>query len=155
MSIMPFENVSKRKLAFAPKIVVIRDDQPDFNIAIHETNFSHTEHISAPHKVIYVTGSGKPGEFEKLPELIHIEGNLSVAENVTVLAAKLAMIDGDLHVMGKARFYAPLLEKITGFIYLDDGATVNAPKIEHMLSNDDTSKIQQQAESDWLSTLAS
>lgn len=152
---MPFENVSKRKLAFAPKVVIVRDDQPDFNIAIHETNFSQTEHISAPNKVIYMTGSGKPGEFEKLPELIHIEGNLSVAENVTVLAAKLAMIDGDLHVMSKARFYAPLLEKVSGFIYLGDGATVNAPKIEHLLSNDDNSKIQQQGEADWLNTLVS
>jgi hypothetical protein len=151
---MPFENISKRKLAFAPQVVVIKGDQPEYKIAIHETNFSRTEHISAPNKMIYMTGSGKPGEFEKLPELIHIEGNLSVAENVTVLAAKLAMIDGDLHVLAKARFYAPLLEKVTGFIYLGEGATVNAPKIEPMLVNDDTSKIQQQADADWLNTLA-
>lgn len=150
---MPFENVSKRKLAFAPKTIIVRDDQPDFSIAVHETNFNHTERISALGKMVYMVGSGKPGEFEKLPELALIEGHLSVAEGVTVLAAKLARIDGDLHVMGKARFYAPLLEEVTGFIYLGDGATVNAPKIEHLLSNDDTSKIQQQAEADWLNTL--
>ncbi|HMC12791.1 MAG TPA: hypothetical protein VKG67_00410 [Gallionellaceae bacterium] len=151
---MPFENVSKRKLAFAPKTIIVKDDQPDFNVAIHETNFSYTERISAPNKMVYMSSSGKPGEFEKLPELIHIEGNLSVPEGITVLAAKLAKIDGDLHIMGKARFYAPLLEEVTGFIYLGDGATVNAPKIEHLLSNDDTSKIQKQAEADWLNTLA-
>jgi len=150
---MPFENVSKRKLAFAPKTVVVKDDQSDFNIALHETNFSHTQRISAPNKMVRMAASGKPGEFEKLPELLHIEGHLSVPEGITVLAAKLAKIDGDLHVMGKARFYAPALEEVTGFIYLGDGATVNAPKIEHLLANDDTSKIQKQAEADWLNTL--
>jgi hypothetical protein len=150
---MPFENISKRKLAFAPKVVLVKDSQPDFNIAIHEINFSNTERICAPSKMLYLTGNGKAGEFEKLPELVHIEGNLTMPEGMTVLAAKLSRIDGDLHIMNRARFYAPLLEEVTGFIYLGDGAVVNAPKIEHMLSNDDNSKIQQQTENDWLNTL--
>lgn len=150
---MPFENISKRKLAFAPKVINVKDNQPDFSMSLHEINFAKTECIMAPHKMLYLTGSGKPGEFEKLPELLHIEGNLSVPEGMTVLAAKLAKIDGDLHVGGNARFYAPLLEDVSGFIYLGDRAVVNAPKIEHMLVNDDNSKIQQQADADWLNTL--
>jgi hypothetical protein len=152
--IMPFENVSKRKLAFAPKTLVVRDDQPDFSIALHEINFTHTERISAPGRMIPIRGGGKAGEFEKIPELAHVEGNLSVPEGMTVLAAKLAKIDGDLHVAVGARFYAPLLEEVTGFIYIGDRSVVNAPKIEHMFSNDDTSKIQEQAKSDWLDSLA-
>lgn len=150
---MPFENVSKRLLAFAPKIVMVKDDQPDFSIAIHETDFSHTEIICAPTKMIHVRGGSKAGEFEKLPELMLIEGNLSLPEGITVLAAKLKKIDGDLHVMGNARFYAPLLEEVNGFIYVGDRAVINAPKIEHFFSNDDTSKIQEQTENDWLNTL--
>jgi hypothetical protein len=150
---MPFENVSKRQLAFAPKIVMVKDDQPDFSLAIHETDFSHAEIICAPSKMVRVSSGGKAGEFEKLPELILIEGNFFLPEGITILAAKLKKIDGDLHVMGSARFYAPLLEEVSGFIYVGDRAVINAPKIEHLLANDDTSKIQEQAENDWLNTL--
>lgn len=152
---MPFENVSKRKLAFAPKTVVVADDQESFSLALSEINFAHTQKISAPGKMVFLQGGVKAGEFEKIPELGLIEGNLSVPEGMTVLAAKLTRIDGDLHVAGTARFYAPLLEEVTGFIYLGDRAVVNAPKIEHLLSNDDNSKIQEQAKSDWLDSLAS
>jgi hypothetical protein len=150
---MPFENISKRKLAFAPKVINVKENQSDFSIPLHEINFSKTEFILAQDKMLYLSGSGKAGEFEKLPELLHVEGNLSVPEGMTVLIAKLAKIEGDLHVGVGARFYAPLLEAVTGFIYLGDKAVVNAPKIEHLLSNDDNSKIQQQSEDDWLSTL--
>jgi hypothetical protein len=150
---MPFENVSKRRLAFAPKTLVVGAEQKDFSIVAHETNFSHTERIIASNKMVYMVSSGRPGEFEKLPELTHIEGHLSLPEQITVLASKLARIDGDLHVGGGARFYAPLLEEVTGFIYLGDRATLNAPKIEHMFSNDDTSKIIEQTGTNWLDTL--
>lgn len=151
---MPFENVSKRKLAFAPKTVVVADGEESFSLALNEINFSHTQRISAAGKMVFLQGGVRAGEFEKIPELAQIEGHLSVPEGMTVLAAKLTKIDGDLHVAGTARFYAPLLEEVTGFIYLGDRAVVNAPKIEHMLSNDDTSKIQEQAKSDWLDSLA-
>jgi hypothetical protein len=151
---MPFENVSKRKLAFAPKVLNVREDHVDFAIAPHEISFAHTERISAPGRMLPVRGGGAAGEFEKLPELLHIEGHLSLPEGLTMLAAKLTRIDGDLHVAGGARFYAPLLEEVTGFIYLDDRAVVNAPKIEHLLANDDTSKIQAKTESNWLDTLS-
>ena len=151
---MPFENVSKRKLSFAPKVVNVREDQADFAIAPHEISFAHTQRICAPGRMLPVRGGAKAGEFEKLPELLHIEGHLALPEGLTLLAAKLSRIDGDLHVANGARFYAPLLEEVTGFIYLGDRAVVNAPKIEHMLANDDTSKIQAQAETGWLDTLA-
>jgi hypothetical protein len=150
---MPFENVSKRKLVFAPKIVFVGDGQKDISIALHEANFSHTERILARDKMIYMISSVKPGEFEKLPELVDIEGHLSLPEGITVLAAKLIKIDGDLHIGGRARFYAPLLEEVTGFIYIGDGATVNVPKIEHLLANDDTSKIIEQTDTNWLDSL--
>ena len=150
---MPFENVSKRRLAFAPKVLIVKEHQPDFTIEIREVDFTHTERISAPSKMIYMTKSSRAGEFEKLPELVHIEGNLSLPEDITVLAAQLSRIDGDLHVMAGARFYAPLLEEVTGFVYIGDRAVVNAPKIDFMFANDDASKIQKQAEGDWLDTL--
>ena|SRR3989338_313847 len=150
---MPFENISKRKLAFAPKNVVLGEEQKELKIALHETNFSFTERIIAPNKVIFMVSSGKPGEFEKLPELTYIEGNLSLPEEITVLASKLTKIDGDLNVGVRARFYAPQLQEVTGFIYVGIGATVNAPKIEHMLANDDASKISEETGPDWLHSL--
>lgn len=150
---MPFENVSKRKLAFAPKTVVLSEAQKELSIALHETNFSHTERIIATNKMIYMVGNDKLGEFEKLPELSYIEGHLSLPEGITVLAAKLTKIEGDLHVGVRARFYAPVLQEVTGFVYIGIGATVNVPKIEHMLSNDDTSKILEETGPDWLNSL--
>jgi len=150
---MPFENVSKRKLAFAPKTVIVGDEMKELKIALHETNFSHTERIIAPHKMIYLVSSGKPGEFEKLPELTYIEGHLSLPEESTLIAAKLTKIEGDLHVGVRARFYAPLLQEVTGFVYIGIGATLNVPKIEHMYSNDDTSKILEETGPDWLNSL--
>lgn len=151
---MPFENVSKRKLAFAPKVVNVKEDQADFSMALDEINFAKTEMIMAPGKMLNLSGSGKAGDFEKLPELLQIEGNLSVPDGMTILAAKLARIDGDLYVGAGARFYAPMLEEVAGFIFLGDKCVVNAPKVEHMLSNDDHSKIKEQADSDWLSSLS-
>lgn len=152
---MPFENVSKRRLAFAPKLIVVKNDQPSFTIQIGEVNLVNTVHISAPGKMINLCKSIKPGEFEKLPELVQIEGHLSLPDDMTLLAAQLKHIDGDLHIGAGARFYAPLLEEVTGFIYVGERAVVNAPKIDFLLSNDDASKIQQQSESesDWLNTL--
>jgi hypothetical protein len=151
---MPFENVSKRKLTFAPKNLVLGEDQKELKIALHETNFSHTERIVAPNKMIFMVSNDKPGEFEKLPELTYIEGNLSLPEGITVLASKLTKIEGDLQVGVRARFYAPLLQDVTGFIYIGIGATVNAPKVEHLLANDDTSKINEQSSTpDWLHSL--
>jgi len=151
---MPFENVSKRKLAFAPKNLVLGDEQKELKIALNEASFAHTERIIAPSKMIFMIRSGKPGEFEKLPELTYIEGNLSLPEESTVLAAKLTKIEGDLHVGIRARFYAPLLKEVTGFVYIGIGATVNVPLIEHMLANDDSSKISEQASTpDWLNSL--
>lgn len=150
---MPFENVSKRKLAFAPKNVVIGEEQKELKIALHETSFSHTERIIAPNKMVYMVSRDKPGEFEKLPELTYIEGHLSLPEGSTVLASKLAKIEGDLHVGVRARFYAPMLQEVTGFVYIGIGATVNVPKIEHMYSNDDNSKILEETGPDWLNSL--
>lgn len=150
---MPFENISKRKLTFAPKNLILGEDQQELKIALHETNFSYTSRIVAPNKMVYMVSSGKPGEFEKLPELTYIEGNLSLPEGITVLAAKLTKIEGELSVGPRARFYAPLLQEVTGFIYVGIGATVNAPKIEHMLVNDDTSKISDESTPDWLNSL--
>lgn len=150
---MPFENISKRKLTFAPKNVVLGEEQKDFKIAIHETNFSFTERIIAPNKMVFMVSSGKPGEFEKLPELNYIEGNLSLPEDITVLASKLTKIDGDLNVGIRARFYAPQLQEVTGFVYVGIGATLNAPKIEHLFTNDDTSKITEETGPDWLNSL--
>jgi hypothetical protein len=150
---MPFENISKRKLAFAPKSVLLGEEQKELKIALHETSFSHTERIVAPNKMIFMVSSGKPGEFEKLPELTYIEGNLSLPEGSTVLASKLTKIEGDLHVGVRARFYAPLLQEVTGFVYVGIGATVNVPKIEHMFINDDTSTIGEQTTPDWLNSL--
>ena len=151
---MPFENVSKRKLAFAPKTVHLGDEVKELKVALHETNFSHTERIIAPNKMVYMVSSGKAGEFEKLPELTYIEGHLALPEGSTVLAAKLTKIEGNLHVGDRARFYAPLLQEVTGFVFIGNGATLNTPKIEHMFSNDDTSKINEQAATpDWLSSL--
>ena len=151
---MPFENISKRKLAFAPKIVVVPQDQKAFSFALHEISFAHTQHISGAGKMLPVMGLVKAGEFEKLPELLRIEGHLALPQGLTVLAAKLVRIDGDLHVAESARFYAPLLEEVTGFIYLGEHAVLNAPRIEHLLSNDDTSKIKEQKEANWLDSLA-
>lgn len=150
---MTFENISNRRLAFAPPLIVVRDDQEDFRLVIHETDFSHTEQIHATHKMIYVISDGKSGTFEKLPELTLVDGNFSLAESVTLLAPKLTRIEGDLHVNAGAKFYAPLLAEVTGFIYLGNNAVVSAPKIEHLLANDDTSKIMETSEHDWLSTL--
>ena len=150
---MPFENISKRKLSFAPKIVVLGEEQKELKIAIHETNFSFTERIIAPNKTVFMVSSGKPAEFEKLPELAYIEGNLSLPEEITVLASKLTKIEGDLIVGARARFYAPQLQEVTGFIYVGIGATVNAPKIEHLLSNDDASKITGETGPEWLNSL--
>jgi len=150
---MPFENISKRKLTFAPKVLVLGEKQEDLKIALHETNFSFTERIIAPNKTVYMVNSSKAGEFEKLPELTYIEGNLSLPEGITVLAAKLTKIEGDLNVGVRARFYAPQLQQVSGFIYVGIGATVNAPKIEHMLVNDDTSKISEETTPDWLNSL--
>lgn len=64
---MPFENVSTRKLAFAPKVVTLPDAQSDFAIALHAVNFSHTQHIVAPGKMLHVKGIPKAGEFESFP----------------------------------------------------------------------------------------
>lgn len=150
---MPFENISKRKLAFASKNVVLGEGQKELKIALHETNFSFTERIIAPNKMVFMVSSGKPGEFEKLPELSYIEGNFSLPEEITVLASKLTKIEGDLHVGVRARFYAPQLQEVTGFVYVGIGATVNAPKIEHMFTNDDTSKISEETGPDWLNSL--
>lgn len=150
---MSFENISKRKLTFAPKSVVLDDGQKELKIALHETNFSCTERIIAPNKTVFMVSNGKPGEFEKLPELTYIEGNLSLPEEITVLASKLTKIDGDLIVGARARFYAPQLQEVTGFIYVGINATVNAPKIEHLLANDDTSKISAETGPDWLNSL--
>ena len=150
---MPFENISKRKLSFAPKVVIVSEEQKDFKIALHETNFASTERIIAPNKLVFMASSGKPGEFEKLPELTYIEGNLSLPEEITVLASKLTKIEGDLIVGARARFYAPQLQDVTGFIYVGMNATINAPKIEHLLTNDDTSKISNETTPDWLNSL--
>jgi hypothetical protein len=150
---MPFENISKRKLTFAPKVVVLSEEQKELKIALHETNFSFTERIIAPNKMVFMVSSGKPAEFEKLPELTYIEGNLSLPEGITVLASKLTKIEGDLNVGIRARFYAPQLQEVTGFFYVGIGATINAPKIEHMLANDDTSKISGETAPDWLNSL--
>lgn len=150
---MAFENVSKRKLTFAPKTVVLGEEQKELKIALHETNFSFTERIIAPNKMVFMVASGKPGEFEKLPELTYIEGNLSLPEGITVLASKLTKIDGELNVGARARFYAPQLQEVTGFVYVGMGATVNAPRIEHMFANDDLSKISEETTPDWLNSL--
>lgn len=150
---MAFENVSKRKLTFAPKNLVLGEEQQDLKIALHETNFSFTERIIAPNKNLFMVASGKPGEFEKLPELTYIEGNFSLPEGITVLASKLTKIEGDLNVGVRARFYAPQLQEVTGFMYVGIGATVNAPRIEHMLANDDASKISEETAPDWLNSL--
>lgn len=151
---MPFENLSKRKLAFAPRVINVPAGQAEFAIALSEINYAHTQHICAPGTLLQIKGVPRPGEFEKLPELHHVEGHLAVPDGMTVLAAKVTRIEGDLHVGMGARFYAPLLEEVTGFIYLADRAVVNAPKVEPMLANDDTSKIQAQKDSDWLDSLA-
>jgi hypothetical protein len=151
---MPFQNVSKRKLAFAPRAIIIPDAEAEFTLSLNEINFTHTQRIAAPGKMLHIKGVPRAGEFEKLPELVHIQGHLSVPEGMTVLAAKLTRIDGDLHVGTGARFYAPLLEEVTGFIYLGDRAVVNAPGVEPMLVNDDTSKIQEQTDGNWLDSLA-
>lgn len=150
---MAFENVSKRKLTFSPKNLVLGDEQKDLKIALHETNFSFTERIIAPHKSIFMVASSKAGEFEKLPELTYIEGNLFLPEGITVLASKLTKIEGDLNVGVRARFYAPQLQEVTGFIYVGIGATVNAPKIENRLANDDHSMISEETGPDWLNSL--
>lgn len=150
---MPFENVSKRKLAFAPKNVILDEEQKELKIALHETDFSRTERIVAPKKMINLVNSEKPEEFQKLTELTYVEGNLSLPEGCTVIAAKLAKIEGDLYVGARARFYAPLLQEVTGFVYVGINATLNVPKIEHMFSNDDTSKINEQTTPDWLNSL--
>lgn len=150
---MPFENVSRRKLTFAPKTVVLSEEQKELKINLQETNFSHTERIIAPGKMVFMVSSDKPGEFEKLPELTYLEGNLSLPEGSTVLASKLTKIEGNLHVGDRARFYAPLLQDVTGFFYIGIGATVNVPNIEHLLSNDDNSKINQENGPDWLNSL--
>lgn len=150
---MAFENISKRKLAFAPKNLVLGEAQQDLKIALHETNFSFTERIIAPHKSIFMVASSKAGEFEKLPELTYIEGNLFLPEGITVLASKLTKIEGDLNIGPRARFYAPQLQEVTGFTYVGINATVNAPKIEHMLANDDHSAISDDNTPDWLHSL--
>lgn len=150
---MAFENVSKRKLVFAPKNLVLGEEEQELKIALHEANFSFTERIIAPNKPIFMTSSGKPGEFEKLPELTYIEGNFSLPEGITVLASKLTKIEGTLTVGVRARFYAPQLQEVSGFIYVGMGATINAPRIEHMFSNDDSSKISGESTPDWLNSL--
>ena len=150
---MPFENVSKRKLIFAPKIFILGEDKNDLKIALHETDYTFTERIIAPHKNIFMVASSKAGEFEKLPELTYIEGNFALPEGITVLASKLTKIEGDLNVGPRARFYAPQLQEVTGFIYVGVNATINAPKIEHMLANDDHSKISEETTPDWLNSL--
>jgi len=151
---MPFQNVSKRRLAFAPRHVIVPEAQTDFTITLNEVDFAHTERISAPGKLIPLRGIARPDGFEKLPELLEIEAHISVADGLTVLASKLTRIDGDLHVANGARFYAPLLEEVTGFIYLGDRAVVNAPKIEHLFANDDHDKIAEQTGTNWLDSLA-
>lgn len=150
---MPFENVSKRKLAFAPKNVILGDEHEEFRIAMQETDFSHTERIIAHNKMIFLVCTDPPREFENLPELAYIEGHLSLPEGSTVIATKLSKIEGDLHVGVRAKFYAPVLQEVTGFIYIGNGATVNAPKIEHMFSNDDSSKILDETGPEWLNSL--
>jgi hypothetical protein len=149
---MAFENISKRRLAFAPKIINVKSDQADLRILTQETNYAHTERISAPAKMVHVMSEGTVEMFVKLPELTLLEGHLSLAAAVTLIAAKLLKIDGDLHLQTSARFYAPLLEEVTGFIYVGEGATINAPKIEPLLSNDDMTRIEKKA-GDWLDTL--
>ncbi len=149
---MAFENISKRRLTFAPKHIVLREDQEDLRILTHKTNYGYTERITAPSKMIYVITEGNREMFEKLPELTRIEGHLSVAAEVTLIVAKLQKIDGDMHVLAGARLYAPMLEEVTGFIYLENGATVNAPKIEHLFANDDADKIEKQADN-WLDSM--
>lgn len=150
---MPFENVSKRKLAFAPKTVVLDEEQKELRIAPQETDFSHTERIMAHNKMIFLVTTDPPKEFEKLPELTYVEGHLSLPEGSTVIATKLSKIEGDLHVGARARFYAPMLQEVTGFVYIGNGATVNAPKIEHLFINDDTSKIRDENAPEWLNSL--
>lgn len=150
---MPFENVSKRKLTFAPKSVVLTEEQKELKLALNEMNFSHTERIVATNKMVLLISSNKPGEFDQLPELTYIEGNLSLPEGCTVLAPKLTKIEGDLNVGIRVKFYAPQLQEVTGFFYVGIGATVNAPKIEHLLANDDTSKISEQNTPEWLNSL--
>jgi hypothetical protein len=150
---MTFENKSKRKLTFAPRIVALKNDQADFRILIQEMDFTHTEKITAPSKMIYVVGNGNSSIFEKLPELTLIEGNFSLTSSMTLLAAKLKKIDGDLFVGSGAKFYAPCLEEVTGFVYLDNGAVVNAAKIEHLFANDDDATIQVKAGDEWLNNL--
>ncbi len=149
---MAFENISKRRLVFAPKHIVLRDDQEDLRIHTHKTNYLHTESISAPSKMIFVMSEGNREMFEKLPELTQIDGSLSLAAEVTLIVAKLQKINGDLHVLGGARLYAPMLEEVTGYTYLENGATVNAPKIEHLFANDDATRIEQQADN-WLENM--
>ncbi|MGB8076590.1 MAG: hypothetical protein WCF09_01785, partial [Gallionella sp.] len=83
----------------------------------------------------------------------YIEGHLSLPEGSTVIATKLSKIEGDLHVGVRAKLYAPVLQEVTGFIYIGNGATVNAPKIEHMLSNDDPSKVLDANAPEWLNSL--
>jgi hypothetical protein len=150
---MPFENISKRKLAFAPKIVIVDEGQEEFRLTMKETNFSHTERIIAPNKMIFVVCADPSRELENLPELTYIEGHLSLPEGSTVVATKLTKIEGDLHMGPRAKFYAPVLQEVTGFIYIGNGATINAPKIENMFSNDDTNKIVDQTSPDWLNSL--
>jgi len=150
---MPFENVSKRKLAFAPKTVVLDEEQKELRIALQETDYSHTERIIAHNKMIILVTTDPPREFENLLELTYIEGHLSLPEGSTVIATKLAKIEGDLHVGARAKLYAPVLTEVTGFIYIGNGATVNAPKIEYLFSNDDSSKIRDENAPDWLNSL--
>ena len=151
---MPFENISKRKLSFAPKNLVLGEDEKELKISLSETNYSNTERIVAPNKQLFVVSSSKQGEFEKLPKLTYIEGNLSLPDECTIIAANLTRIEGNLQVGARAKFYAPMLQEVTGFITVGMNATVNAPKIEHMLSNDDTSTISEQSTTpDWLHTI--
>lgn len=149
---MTFQNISKRKLVVAPRHLVARSDEAELRINTRQVDYSHTEKIAAPGKMIYVAGEGNPDMFEKLPELTHVEGHFSLAGSTTLLLAKLQKIDGDLHVMTGARFYAPLLEEVTGFIHVGEDATINAPKIEPLLANDDTSAIGPKDDS-WLDSM--
>lgn len=149
---MAFENISKRRLVFAPRTIVIRDGEAELRILAHKTNYAQTERIIAPSRKIHVLAEDGDDEFIKLPELVLVEGNLSVAEALTLILAKLQKIDGDLYVLKGARFYAPILEEVTGFIHIEEGAIVNAPMIETMLSNDDSSRIEQQSDN-WLDTM--
>ena len=150
---MTFENKSNRRLSFAPALIIVKNEQTDFRLVIHETDFSHTEQIHATSKMIYVISEAQPDRYEELPTLELVDGNFSLAESVALQAPKLTKIDGDLHVNAGAKFYAPLLAEVTGFIYLGNGALVNAPKIEHLLANDDESKIKSKSDLDWLSTI--